>query len=273
MSFIYVLSQHKKKGPYKVGMSKGDLWRRMGNYQTVFVNLWVHYLVPVPYADVFTIERFLHDNLSGRVPFPSPNRDRTRLSEWFDCTPRDLRRALLIALAKGPDLNAVGAFRITKDKIHRITMLEQDKGGIVPRSRIGRVLRQRQGHAIYMVTSVVTLKVSTMNICSVPDLGISFGSYGGWAAAYHSGGVLSPARNLRQATARARAPGYYCLPTRYHPHPICPSWITPVAFLRSRATVLIGAAHGSSKGTKKALSAGGAPSANDRLEAPEGRSG
>jgi hypothetical protein len=187
MSFIYVLSQHKKKGPYKVGMSKGDLWRRMGNYQTVFVNFWVHYLVPVPYADVFTIERFLHDNLSGRVPFPSPNRDRTRLSEWFDCTPRDLRRALLIALAKGPDLNAVGAFRITKDKIHRITMLEQDKGGIVPRSRIGRVLRQRQGHAIYMVTSVVTLKVSTMNICSVPDLGISFGSYGGWAAAYQRG--------------------------------------------------------------------------------------
>jgi hypothetical protein len=138
MSFIYVLSQHKNKGPYKVGMSKGDLWRRMGNYQTVFVNFWVTYLVPVPYADVFAIERFLHDNISGRVPFPTQTRDRTRLlSEWFDCTPRDLRRAF-IALAKDPDLNAVGAFRITKDKIHRITMMEQDKGGIVPTSRKGR---------------------------------------------------------------------------------------------------------------------------------------
>jgi hypothetical protein len=47
-------------------MSKGDLWRRMGNYQTVFVNFWVYYLVPVAYADVFAVERFLHDNISGR---------------------------------------------------------------------------------------------------------------------------------------------------------------------------------------------------------------
>ena len=50
ISFIYVLSQHEGKGPYKVGMSKGDLWRRMGNYQTVFVSFFVHYLVPVPGA-------------------------------------------------------------------------------------------------------------------------------------------------------------------------------------------------------------------------------
>jgi hypothetical protein len=84
------------------------------------------------------------------VPFTTPSRDRTRLSEWFDCTPRDLRRAF-IALAKYPDLNAVGAFRITNDKIHRmLAMLEQDKGGIVPTSRKGRVLREQQGHAIYM---------------------------------------------------------------------------------------------------------------------------
>ena len=148
ISFIYVLSQHEGKGPYKVGMSKGDLWRRMGNYQTVFVSFFVHYLVPVPYPDVFRVEAFLHKHLPGRVPFPAEAKDRTRLSEWFDCSPRDLRRAF-VALAKDPRLNPIGAFRITKDKIFRHTMLEQDKGEVPP-SRIGRVLRERRGHGIYM---------------------------------------------------------------------------------------------------------------------------
>ena len=53
ISFVYVLSQNEGKGPYKVGMSKGDLWRRMSNYATAFVDFYVYYLVPVPYADVF----------------------------------------------------------------------------------------------------------------------------------------------------------------------------------------------------------------------------
>jgi hypothetical protein len=67
-----------------------------------FVNFWVYYQVPVPYADVFTIERFLHDGLSGRVPFPTQTRNRTRLSEWFDCTPQDLRfPSLVTSLQKG----------------------------------------------------------------------------------------------------------------------------------------------------------------------------
>ena len=94
------------------------------------------------------VEAFLHKHLPGRVPFPAEAKDRTRLSEWFDCSPRDLRRAF-VALAKDPRLNPIGAFRITKDKIFRHTMLEQDKGG-VPTSRIGRVLRERRGHGIYM---------------------------------------------------------------------------------------------------------------------------
>jgi hypothetical protein len=45
------------------------------------------------------------------------------------------------------------------------------------------------------------------------------------------------------------SPSYYCLPTRYHPHPIYPSWSTLVVFLRSRVTALIRAAHGFAKGT------------------------
>ena len=56
ISFVYVLSQNEGKGPYKVGMSKGDLWRRMSNYATAFVDFYVYYLVPVPYADVFAVE-------------------------------------------------------------------------------------------------------------------------------------------------------------------------------------------------------------------------
>ena len=78
ISFVYVLSQNEGKGPYKVGMSKGDLWRRMSNYATAFVDFYVYYLVPVPYADVFAVERFMHRAalvlslclLSSRPPAP-----------------------------------------------------------------------------------------------------------------------------------------------------------------------------------------------------------
>jgi hypothetical protein len=152
--FTYVLSQHKNKGPYKVGMSKGDLWRRMGNYQAVFVNFWVYYLVPVPYADVFTTERYLHGSVSGRVPFPT--RDRTRLSEWFDCTPRDLRRAF-IALAKDPDLGAVGGClphhkRQDTDTSQRLASLRAaarygDKRRVLPGQPVARSTRVRSRSA------------------------------------------------------------------------------------------------------------------------------
>ena len=92
ISFVYVLSQNEGKGPYKVGMSKGDLWRRMSNYATAFVDFYVYYLVPVPYADVFAVERFMHRALPGRKAFPSETKERGNLSEWFDCSQRDLRR-------------------------------------------------------------------------------------------------------------------------------------------------------------------------------------
>ena len=89
ISFVYVLSQNEGKGPYKVGMSKGDLWRRMSNYATAFVDFYVYYLVPVPYADVFAVERFMHRALPGRKAFPSETKERGNLSEWFDCSQRD----------------------------------------------------------------------------------------------------------------------------------------------------------------------------------------
>ena len=75
ISFVYVLSQNEGKGPYKVGISKGDLWRRMSNYATAFVDFYVYYLVPVPYADAFAVERFMHRALPGRS---RPSRARRR---------------------------------------------------------------------------------------------------------------------------------------------------------------------------------------------------
>ena len=147
ISFVYVLSQNEGKGPYKVGMSKGDLWRRMSNYATAFVDFYVYYLVPVPYADVFAVERFMHRALPGRKAFPSETKERGNLSEWFDCSQRDLRRAFR-DLAKDPKLNPIGAFRVTKNKIYRMTALEQDKGEqLVTRS--GRTVHERRGHGLY----------------------------------------------------------------------------------------------------------------------------
>ena len=64
--------------------------------------------------------------------------------DWPGVSEGDLRRAFR-DLAKDPKLNPIGAFRITKSKIYRMTALEQDKGGqLVTRS--GRTVHERRGH-------------------------------------------------------------------------------------------------------------------------------
>jgi hypothetical protein len=160
-SFIYVISQYENKPPYKVGMTKYDIMRRMGNYQTAFINFYIYALVGVQYADVFAVERFLHNELSGRIHFPKHLHDAARTrqtpsppgvgnpSEWFDTTERDLRHALR-SLAREPKLNPTFALQITKTHIHEMKMLRQDKGdpdqevdkaARTGKSRSGRVLR------------------------------------------------------------------------------------------------------------------------------------
>jgi hypothetical protein len=57
-----------------------------------FVDFCVYYLVHVPYADVFAVERFMHRALPGRRAFPIETKERGSLSEWLDCSQRDLRR-------------------------------------------------------------------------------------------------------------------------------------------------------------------------------------
>ena len=84
-------------------MSKGDLWRRMSNYATAFVDFSVYYLVPVPYADVFAVERFMHRALPERKAFPSETKERGNLSEWFDCSQAARPAPRLPRPRQGPD--------------------------------------------------------------------------------------------------------------------------------------------------------------------------
>ena len=55
-SFVYVISQYKN-GPFKVGLTKADLYRRFGSYQTAFVNFYVHMVVVFMYMTTFSPRR------------------------------------------------------------------------------------------------------------------------------------------------------------------------------------------------------------------------
>ena len=62
---IYILSRHPNKGPYKIGFANYNLMPRMGQYQTAFLDFYIHYVYG--FADRFDAARqaegYLHTHL------------------------------------------------------------------------------------------------------------------------------------------------------------------------------------------------------------------
>ena len=86
VAFVYILSHKKHQPPYKIGITKADLYRRMSNYQTVFIDFDIAYIVAMPFDQVRALETALHKEVSNRIQFPHKRKDqaRTIYSEWFD---------------------------------------------------------------------------------------------------------------------------------------------------------------------------------------------
>jgi hypothetical protein len=144
--WIYVVSQFENKAPYKVGMAT-DLEKRMGNYQTLFINFWCYQFISTEYAQVLPIERYLQRNMpdGARIRFPAEVKQ-GRFSEWFNVTRRQIDVAIA-RLVKEPALTAVAAYRVTPQGIERRAELEQSVGGPM-RTRSGREVKQRHGHSM-----------------------------------------------------------------------------------------------------------------------------
>jgi hypothetical protein len=74
---VYVIGQHKGQPPYKIGMDRSGLQRRLDNYRTILRKLWVYYAIGFPrdgyYGSSYAMagENFLHWRLQRfRLKFP-----------------------------------------------------------------------------------------------------------------------------------------------------------------------------------------------------------
>jgi hypothetical protein len=75
---VYIISQHKNRPPYKIGMDNGGFARRMANYRTILRHLYVYYAMGFPRAGynqssyARAAENFLHWRLRKyRLQFSS----------------------------------------------------------------------------------------------------------------------------------------------------------------------------------------------------------
>ena len=87
VAVVYVISQFKNKGPFKIGITKYDLYRRMSAYQTAFVNFDIQFLILMSFKKEAILEKLLHNDIElkkYRIKFPPkhPNQ-RISYSEWF----------------------------------------------------------------------------------------------------------------------------------------------------------------------------------------------
>jgi len=91
---VYVISEFKNRGPYKIGIATHRLDKRLGNFQTCFRTFYVYKLIVFARgkerAAETLVHRFLKDDVRGHNPkFPSG-----RGSEWFAGSQRKIRAAL-----------------------------------------------------------------------------------------------------------------------------------------------------------------------------------
>lgn len=95
-SRIYILSNPRVLGEYKLGVHTGNLRKLQARYETYIPDVTIHYLIEnVKAAEIEQQFKELHSEL--RVPF-ARKREGAGLSEWFKMPLHDMITCLLIML-------------------------------------------------------------------------------------------------------------------------------------------------------------------------------
>lgn len=136
-AFVYVISQFQGRGPYKIGLTKYDLYRRFSNYQTSFVDFDILYLIMMPYKKESKLESILHKDIElskFRIQFPKKKPDgRVVMSEWFQkedqkLDPKTIEYALRRAFKNNNGLDAIFGYDLTTSKIVDMSEYHMDGG-------------------------------------------------------------------------------------------------------------------------------------------------
>jgi hypothetical protein len=147
-SFVYVISQYKK-GPFKVGLTKADLYRRMDDYQLCFIDFYVHMVVVFMYDDIFTAETYIHDNVvEGVMRYPGTNNK----TEWFDVPLGKIFDAFQ-DMVKRSNINPVYGYKVGPERITYLREYQQQDGVPPPyKTRAGREIKPTEKgstHSMY----------------------------------------------------------------------------------------------------------------------------
>jgi hypothetical protein len=127
ISFVYVISVKCTK-PYKVGLTKSDLLRRFGNFQTCFRDFKIHMITAFPYDQIFGAEDFIHTRVPNRMRFPQLKRGgisgEGQYSEWFNTELRSIFDAFQ-EMIKRSNINPIFGFKVVSDKLIFLREFEQ----------------------------------------------------------------------------------------------------------------------------------------------------
>ncbi len=160
IAFVYVISHNLNEPPYKIGLTRSDLMRRMRSYQTAFIDFYIYYIIALPYTQVALLEKELHKFVKGRMLFPDKRKDQKTkyYSEWFNASLPEIETALDKIVMTDSRITPVFAYDLTarnNGMPKRIEKYEQDVGDVTSvTTRSGRATRlsaagARQYNAIY----------------------------------------------------------------------------------------------------------------------------
>lgn len=110
---LYILSNPRIAGEYKVGIHQGGLRKLQSRYETYITDVKIHYLIEnVQAREVETKFKELYS--SSRIPFQR-RREKQGLSEWFKMPLDQIISNLLIMLVgKNYGINGKKSFQITE---------------------------------------------------------------------------------------------------------------------------------------------------------------
>jgi hypothetical protein len=111
---LYVISHQKNMQPYKIGISKTNIYGRLNAYRTPFIDFEVELLIALPEEGARLMERSLHFAVPSRIEFPNKIKEQTtvRMSEWFNTSINVILRQIIQTVKNDFNIRPIRAWNL-----------------------------------------------------------------------------------------------------------------------------------------------------------------
>jgi hypothetical protein len=130
VEYLYIISQYEDKKPFKVGITNGDIQRRMSNMQTAFIDFDVYYLIALPDNQARALENAIHtDPTLKRIPFPRKSRNQKQIfSEWIQSPLSKIVKSLDKHALNSDTIKPMWGYNLTEKKAFVMQEYVRDHG-------------------------------------------------------------------------------------------------------------------------------------------------